>query len=239
LEQAMTSRIESGRTAKAEGHKFEHIVSKMLTKKFRREFVVEGASNTKIDVKDKQSNVRLSVKNPSGKNTQIGLYTQKSFIEALDIKDKSIINFISKFFGSDLCSDYPRHRMSKSQLTNSENTRFLKFLNTNTDKLLNLLATHGHKQIGNVNYLIWPTEKNNVDSVLLIDLAEFKKELSQGVWSQNETTFDFVVNDKKIFHLQMKGSGPKFSNSYHGLMFHVHSNFDTKYVKDLNILKEI
>jgi len=94
----MTSRIESGRTAKAEGHKFEHIVSKMLTKKFRREFVVEGASNTKIDVKRQTNqNVRLSVKNPSGKHTQIGLYTQKSFIEALDIKDKSIINFISKF----------------------------------------------------------------------------------------------------------------------------------------------
>lgn len=238
----MTSSIreESGRTAKAEGHKFEHIVSGMLTEMFSHKFKVEGASNTKIDVRSDDSRVRLSVKNPSGKNTQIGLYTQKSFIAAMDIIDTDILDFISKFFGGDSYADYPRHRMSKSDIDSALNKKFTQFLNNNISKLLSLLATHGNKnQVGDVNFLVWATKKNDPSSVLLVDLSEFKQALSQGEWKQNATTFEFVVKGKKLFHLQMKGSGKKFTNGYHSLMFHVHSNFDTKYVKDLTVLKEL
>jgi len=238
----MTSSIreESGRTAKAEGHKFEHIVSGMLTEMFSHKFKVEGASNTKIDVRSDDSRVRLSVKNPSGKNTQIGLYTQKSFIAAMDIIDTDILDFISKFFGGDSYADYPRHRMSKSDIDSALNEKFTQFLNNNISKLLSLLATHGNKnQVGDVNFLVWATKKNDPSSVLLVDLSEFKQALSQGEWKQNATTFEFVVEGKKLFHLQMKGSGKKFTNGYHSLMFHVHSNFDTKYVKDLTVLKEL
>jgi hypothetical protein len=239
----MTSSIreESGRTAKAEGHKFEHIVSDMLTEMFSHKFKVEGASNTKVDVRSDDSRVRLSIKNPSGKNTQIGLYTQKSFIEAMDIIDTDILDFIGKFFGGDSYADYPRHRMIKSGIEPALNEKFTQFLNDNTPKLLSLLATHGNKnQVGDVNFLVWATKKNDPNSVLLIDLAEFKEALVQGEWKQNKTTFEFVVEGKKLFHLQMKGSdSKKYTNGYHGLQFHVHNNFDTKYVKDLTVLKEL
>tara|TARA_B110000503_G_scaffold100199_1_gene149934 strand:- start:1317 stop:2033 length:717 start_codon:yes stop_codon:yes gene_type:complete len=237
----MTSSIreESGRTAKAEGHKFEHTVSDMLTEMFSHKFKVEGASNTKIDVRSEDSKIRLSVKNPSGKNTQIGLYTQKSFQEAMNITDNDIQDFISKFFGGANYADYPRHRMSKDDIDPALNEKFTQFLNDNTSKLLSLLATHGHKQVGDVNFLVWATKKNDPSSVLLIDLAEFKEALAQGEWKQNATTFEFVVEGKKLFHLQMKGSGEKFTNGYHSLMFHVHNNFDAKYVRDLTVLKEL
>ena len=232
----MSVKIESGRRAKTEGHEFEHVLSNMFNKKFGKKFVVEGASNTKIDVRDTDSIWRLSVKNPSGKNTQIGLYTQNSFINAMNITDTDILDFIEKFFGGNSYDNFPRHRMTKSEIEPNLNQKFLNFLNTNKEKLLDLLCTHGHNQIGDVNYLIWAKEKNNPNSIIMIDLKEFKDALMQGEWKQNETTFEYLVNDSKMFHLQMKGSGTKYTNGYHSLMFHIHSNFKESYIKDISIL---
>jgi len=233
----MQSKIDSGRRAKQEGHSFEHLVGDYLSEQLNREFLVEGASNTKIDVRDTQSNVRLSVKNPSGKNTQIGLYTQKSFIDALQITDKELILFIQQFFGHENYSDHPRHRMSKSTIDPKLNERFTDFLNAHKKELLDLLCTHGHNQKGDVNYLIWANEKNNPESVSVIDLNRFKESMMKGRWTQNETTFEYVVEDKKMFHLQMKGSGTKYTNGYHGMMFHIHNNFQKEYMVDMEILK--
>lgn len=233
----MSTKVESGRRAKKEGHTFEDVVANLLTEQFNKEFKVEGASNTKIDVRDIDSKVRLSVKNPIGKNTQIGLYTQKSFTEAMNITDADVIDFMNRFFGGNDYADYPRHRMSKSDIDPSLNQKFTDFLNTHTVDILKLLATHGHNQVGDVNYLVWATKKNDPNSLLLIDLDEFKQDLANGEWTQNETTFEFNVNGKKLFHLQMKGSGTKYTNGYHSLMFHVHSNFDTKYVKNFKVLQ--
>jgi len=233
--------IAAGRRAKYEGHKFEHLVSHMLTEKFNQPFIVEGASNTKVDVRNSNSNIRLSIKNPSGKNTQIGLYTQNSFVKALGITDGEILDFIGKFFGGPRYADYPRHRMSKIDIDPALNLSFTNFLNGNTAKILDLLVTHGtSNQVGDVNYLIWATKKNDPTSVLLVDLQEFKKTIKSGRWRQNETTFEFVADEKKLFHLQMKGSGtPKFTSGYHSLMFHIYNKFDAKYVKDLDTLGDI
>ena len=131
--------------------------------------------------------------------------------------------------------------MTKSDINPSLKTKFTDFLNNNTPKLLDLLATHGHNQVGDVNYLIWAMKKNDPNSVVLVDLKEFKEALSNGIWMQNETTFHFIADDKKLFHLQMKGSGksktgPGFGNGYHSLMFHIHRNFDDKYVKNFSVL---
>jgi len=237
----MNIRETSGRQAKKEGHDFEHIVAQKLTEDLNVDFEVEGASNTKIDVRDINSKVRFSVKNPKGKNTQIGLYTQHSFIEAMNIVDSELIDFIQKFFGGDKYMDLKRHRMTRKQIDPYLNEKFTYFLNENTPRLLDLLATHGHNQIGDVNYLIWAMKKNDPNSIVLIDLEEFKQNLLHGEWTQNETTFAFNVNDKKLFHLQMKGSGksktgPGYGNGYHSLMFHIHRNFDDKYVKELSVL---
>ena len=235
----MLSKAESGRLAKQEGHAFEFVLSKHLNEQFGVDFYVEGASNTKVDIVDKSRQIRFSVKNPSGKNTQIGLYSQQSFINALGIVDQDIVNFIEMFFGGEKYSNYPRHRMTRSNIDFALNQKFTNFLNNNKSKILDLLATHGYNQLSDVNYMLWAAKKNDPNSVLLIDLNEFKKDLMQGEWTQNETTFEFRVNNTKLFHLQMKGSGPKYTNGYHSLMFHVYKNFNDKYVKNLKIIKEI
>ena len=235
----MSVKQESGRIAKQEGHDFEHVIAYKLSEHFNREFVVEGASNTKIDVRDINYGVRLSVKNPKGKNTQIGLYTQSSFISAMGISDPELVDFIGKFFGGDQYSNYPRHRMTKKDIDSNLNDKFLSFLNNRKLDILDLLATHGHNQNGDVNYLIWATRKNDPNSIILIDLNEFKDELMSGEWVQNNTTFDFNVNGNKLFHLQMKGSGTKYTNGYHSLMFHVHRNFNSTYIKNLEVLDNL
>lgn len=230
------NRVQSGRQAKAEGHSFEHVVCDILSKRFNKEFVVEGKSNTKIDVRDINSRLKFSVKNPKGKNTQVALMTQKSFIDAMNIADQDTIDFIGMFFGGDDYSSYSRHRMTRDQIDPSLNQKFIDFMNENTSKIIDILVTHGHNQIGDVNYMIWATQKNRVDTVLCIDLEKFKQIIQEGEWTQNKTTLAFFVKGCKIFHLQMKGSGEKYTSGYHSLMFHIHRNFDSNCVVDLDEL---
>lgn len=231
-------RKNSGRKSKEGGHNFEHNVANWLTELFNVEFNVDGRSNTKIDVHNSNSKIRFSVKNPKKGNTQIALFTQKTFIESMNITDEGIIDFISKFFGGDDYEDFERHRMVTSQIDSNLKQKFLDFLNSNIPKILDIVITHGSiNQSGDVNYLLWSNIKDKLDSLLLIDLVEFKNILKSGEWIQRESTFWFMVGDKKIFHLQMKGSGKKFTPSYHGLQFHLHNNFDKNCLKNFEVLE--
>jgi len=223
----------SGSLAKREGHKFEHLISEMLNKLSDSEFEVDGRSNTKIDVKSVDEKLRFSVKNPSGKNTQVGLYSQKSFIECLKITDADLLKFINQFFGGPEYCDYPRHRMLTSNIDQTLNDKFTVFLNEKTNEIIELLLIKGNNQIGDVNYMIWATEKNNTDNIIIIDLNIFKDHISKGQWKQNESTFEYNVGGKKIFHLQMKGSGKKYTNEYHSMMFHIHNNFTNESLVEL------
>jgi hypothetical protein len=58
-----------------------------------------------------------------------------------------------------------------------------------------------------------------------------KKDINKGIWlpSNSKSTLEFKINDKKIFHLQMKGSGPKDTSQYHSLMFHIYNNFKNEW----------
>lgn len=62
--------------------------------------------------------------------------------------------------------------------------------------------------------------KNTTEVIDVNDLATM---VYNGEWILNDTTLAFVVDGKKLFHLQMKGSGKKFTSGYHGLMFHIHN----------------
>jgi hypothetical protein len=224
------NRIESGRLAKKEGHLYENLIASKLKSLFNIDFLVDGNSDTKIDVYDKNSIICFSVKNPKGKNTQIGLYTQESFIRRLSIVDTDIINFINMFFGGDDYSNYPRHRMTKKDINIFLNEKFTSFLNEKKIEIFNII-------IGNdVKYILWACTKNNPDNFLLVDVEEFKSYLTYGEWKQNETTFEYLVDGLKLFHLQMKGSGKKYTNGYHALMFHIHNNFTVPYLKNIESL---
>jgi hypothetical protein len=220
----MDIRKESGRKSKKEGHKFENFLAKKLG------YYVDGRSSTKVDIY--KDNTFISVKNPTNKNTQISLTTQDKFIKAFKLNE-NLSNFIKDFFGGNHLENYNRHRKTYSQLDKQISSEFLDFLNNNPLQIFEYVFTKGFEMNGSVNYLCMTSVKNDIDSVFYIDLNKFYSKFKNGKWSFNETTINFYIQDKKILHLQMKGSGKKYSNGYHGLQFHIHNNFseeDKKYI---------
>lgn len=213
----MDIRRESGKLAKMEGHLFESRLANKLG------FMVNGKSSTKVDIYN--NDVFISVKNPTNKNTQISLTTQDKFIKAFSL-DKNLTNFVRDFFGGNHLSNYDRHRKTYSQIEENISFQFLNFLNENNFKIFEYIFTKGFEMTGKVNYLCISSIKNNIDSVFYIDLNKFYDKFKTGIWKFNETTINFYIEDKKILHLQMKGSGKKYSNGYHGLQFHIHNRFN-------------
>ena len=233
----MANHTDAGRLAKEEGHTFERTVAEYLGKIKNQSFEVRGQSYTKVDVISEDEKIRVSVKNPRGKNTQCALLSQASFIQCMDIRDEDLQLFISQFFGNNLWKKYNRHRLTTSHIDPKLNKKFLNFLNSNKHRLYSLLLTQGTNLNvrENVNYMLWTTKKNSVDHLFALDFVKFKPHYMKGSWIQNETTFEYRVGDTKLLHLQMKGSGKRYSSGYHSLMFHIHGgNLDDKYVMNVS-----
>ena len=72
-----------------------------------------------------------------------------------------------------------------------------------------------------VNKMIWYNKITKEEWKYNIqDIADV---IECGKWILNPTTLYFVdANGNKLFHLQMKGSGTKFTSGYHSLMFHIY-----------------
>lgn len=211
------SRVEAGRQAKLDGHKFENAYAELLGD----QYIVEGASNTKVDLKSADDAYRYSLKNPSGASTQVALIVQNNFADALSLSDDER-NAIGQFFGGDAYADYPRHRKTMTDMSQDDNQLLVDLLNNNRDLIFDILVRSGYKQIGDVNILGWATRKNDPNSVVQLSVDKLESFCRNGEWVQNETTFFYMVGDTKVFHLQMKGSGKKYTNGYHALMFHIH-----------------
>jgi len=220
----MNIREIAGRLAKKEGHEFE----KILAGKLR--YNVDGRPTTKVDIFGEH---KMSVKNPSGKNTQISLSTQKKFIRAFNLEGKCV-TFVNEFFGGNNYIKFDRHRKKWFEIDEDVRSDFLTFLNSHPLELFKFIFTHGFEMEDYVNIFAWALSKNNVDSVIFLDLEKVKEDFSKGVWSANDTTLEFRIDGKKILHIQMKGSGKKYTNGYHGIMIHVHGNFKESWETNIN-----
>lgn len=212
----------SGRNAKRDGHIFEKTVCSFLEKSLNEKFFIDGKSGTKIDIHNADMSKRISVKK-TPKNTQVGLITQNNFIKSMNIDDKDIILFINQFFGGEDYSNYPRHRMSKEDIVDDLNIKFLNYLNDNKKKIFELSVSHGSlSQQSDVNTIIFPTKRHDVNSIVMIDVHKMIDEfVTHGEWLQNSTTFQFDYKGSKVFGLQMFGAGKKYTNGYHGLQFRI------------------
>jgi hypothetical protein len=215
----MNIRENAGRISKFEGHQFE----KILAGKLR--YNVDGRSTTKVDIFGKH---KMSVKNPSGKNTQISLSTQKKFIKAFNLEG-NCLSFVNEFFGGENYIEFDRHRKKWFEINEDVRNDFLTFLNSRLSELFKFIFTHGFEMEDHVNVFAWATIKNDVDSVVFLDLEKVKEDFSKGVWSANDTTLEFRIDGKKLLHIQMKGSGKKYTSGYHGIQIHVHGNFKDKW----------
>ena len=180
--------------------------------------------------------MRFSLKKtPSG--LQVGLITQQNFINALEIKDPEVIQFISEFFGGDEFAYYPRHRKKVSDIDSQLVTRFSEFLHQSVEDILRVAITHGSlNQHDDVNYILFPTTKHNVTTLKKIDVASLIQDIKKnGVWSFNPTTIDLLVDGVKIINIQMFGSGKKYSSGYHSLQFRITcGKINSKHVSCIN-----
>ena len=232
----MIARRLAGREAKLYGHVFEEEVKDYLTKQLGREFILEGSNNTKVDIRSEDNELRFSLKKtPSG--LQVGLITQQNFINALEIKDPEVIQFISEFFGGDEFAYYPRHRKKVSDIDSQLVTRFSEFLHQSVEDILRVAITHGSlNQHDDVNYILFPTTKHNVTTLKKIDVASLIQDIKKnGVWSFNPTTIDLLVDGVKIINIQMFGSGKKYSSGYHSLQFRITcGKINSKHVSCIN-----
>jgi hypothetical protein len=238
----VTNKQLSGKKAKKEGHIFEEMVAKHFKGK------VDGGTKTKVDIFDFENKYNASLKNPSGKNTQVLLMSQDTFQKELMKK----FEFIPIFFGCpdrdeyenllkkyninqkclDKKTEIKRKRILFDKIPKNISKIFMNYLNKNKEKLFDLLVVSGPKNFySRVDVLLWANKKNDINSLEKIDVKKMKKDICKGMWapSNSKSTLEFKIEDKKIFHLQMKGSGPKGTSQYHSLMFHIYNNFKNEW----------
>jgi hypothetical protein len=241
------NRVAGGRDGKLGGHRFEKALA--LHNGLPEESV-DGGNKTKIDIDGVPYGwkyERVSVKNSSGKNTQIFLTTQNSFLSSYDVPS-NVRGFIDLFFGQidskelfRLCKRFGidthsldqkmeirRQRILASNIPEELVCAALDWLNSNRHEMFRLLFERGYPDWeGKVETLAWAWTKNEVGSVKYYPMEKLRELFLRSNWevAPNGSTLWCMVDGKKLLHLQMKGSGqPKYvSWGYHSLMFHIHS----------------
>jgi hypothetical protein len=229
-------RKNSGREAKRKGHEFEREVADYLSNKMNKPFIIEGANNTKVDIRSSDNCLRYSVKK-TPTNLQVGLITQQNFINALNITDPQIKQFISEFFGGDSYSAFPRHRKKISEINTELSNIFLDFLHSRIEDILKIAITHGSLSAkDNINYILFPSIKHDVTTLQIVDISSFISEAIEiGKWRFNPTTIDLCINDIKVINIQMFGSGTRYSNSFHSLQFRIScGKINEKHITSIN-----
>ena len=219
------NRINAGRIAKQQGHINESKICDWLNLQFDGSFIVDGKPNTKIDILDTENNITYSVKSVSKNHTQCHLTSSKRWCEYFNITGK-LENWFMQFFGvpgidvSDGKSR--RHRLTQSQIEFELNDLAYQWFNSHKTEVFDVIVASGMNDTL-VNKLIWHQKSN--DHKQIYDIDDLKHMAQDGEWIMKETTLHFITNGSKMFHLQMKGSGPKYTSGYHSMMFHIYKCF--------------
>jgi hypothetical protein len=218
--------IIAGTEAKKDGHLYEQKICSWLNDNFSGVHVVEGGNKTKVDIVNLTTNKTYSLKSVSKNHTQCHLTSTSRWCEYFDIDD-FLRHWYNLFFGipgEDVSKGKSkRHRLTSKDIDDSLNELALNWFNTNKVPIFDVII---HKGMYNtpVNYLVWNSKKTNQIEIYEID--SLRQLVYNGEWILKPTTLHFLTKEmKKLFHLQMKGSGEKYTSGYHGLMFHIHKCF--------------
>jgi len=217
-----TTRQIAGREAKLFGHVFEHRVCDVLSSRFKQDFIHDGSCNTKVDIRSEDDTMRFSVKK-TPTDLQVGLITQQNFIEAMNITDNKIEQFISEFFGGDTVASFSRHRKKIDEIDQTLVDAFEQFLDSSKEDIFRVAITHGGlNHYDNVNYMLFPDVRHDISTMKKIDLSSLLDDIKKNsVWRFNPTTIDLLIDGVKVINIQMFGSGRKYSNGYHSLQFRI------------------
>lgn len=227
-----------GAIQKKEGHQVE---SSPALHQMIQEFTncnkvsVDGSSRTKVDIRT-DLNINFSHKFASNSNTQVYLPTLKSWNEKIPMPT-SVLDKLSLFFGSHAwdmdeieqklgvtlsSEEKRRHRVHSNNIYNF--AEVVEWMNKNLRELL-ILMVRELDPSDPVHYIIWSEKNKNTSTI--VDVNKFIDYVSATCkWTALDTTFEIrdPATEKRLFHLQMKGSGKK-TGDYHNPMFHIHNNW--------------
>jgi hypothetical protein len=222
-----SKRVDAGRKAKLDGHIMEKSLAEIRTEETGMQYYTDGAQNTKVDIYagNRENPIAAeSQKSPSGNHTQVALYPVANWC-AFHGHDTE---WYYEFFGQP--GTGKAGRKNRSQISESLNQEALDLLNKM--EWFDSVVVTG---IYNVNGI--PTAGTAIDKVTWFDklnnkivssrtVEELRKNIHGGKWmfsthrgDENATVLWFVdKNGKKLYHLQMKGSG----SSPNSMQFHIY-----------------
>ena len=170
-------------------------------------------SRTKID--GSNGTVNKSIKNASGKSTQVHLTTQKHFCEILDLDDDSR-KFIELFCGNATIDNNGKDRYHTSEIDGKYLAEFCVFLEKNKFKVIDLIIRNGF----NITHVIYNDIKNDVEYELTYD--EIMDRVKDAEWTFLRGGVHLKLNGKSLFHFQREGKKKK-SNRYN-VLWHIHKD---------------
>lgn len=220
------NRVIAGTKAKKDGHKEEEKICSWLDENYSGTHVLDAKNRTKIDILEINSRKTYSLKSVSKNHTQCHLTSSSKWCEYFNIQSP-LREWFDLFFGipgSDITNGQSRrHRFKSSQIDEDLNNLALNWFNVNKIPIFDVIMYKGMYDTP-VEYLIWNSKKSHDIQIYEIDFL--RQLVYNGEWLLKPTTLHFLTeHQKKLFHLQMKGSGEKYSSGYHGLMFHIHKCF--------------
>jgi hypothetical protein len=222
------------------------VLHDILTKTFGFDSVYsDGASTTKTDIFGEKSGVKtfFSVKNVSGKNTQVHLTTLKKLTADLKIEE-NIFNKLKMWLGDNddalfktwaegkTLSEYEtgHNRLKSSNIEGwTEVEKSINNLNNNQTlpRLLIQSLNDGEKS----EYLVWVNKKKkNVKILKTEQLIDYISNQCEWITMKSGTTLRCVTpNNKPILWLQMKGN--RTDDGYnHTPQFHIVENWPKDFV---------
>ena len=173
----------------------------------------------------------------SKNHTQVALLSTKGFIEHFKIKGNNK-QFLDMFFGyyndkriSIVEEKHPeltlsameikQNRVYKNNIEKKICSSFVTWMNRNKCAIFDVIVKQGYNGDA-VDTVIFHTKGSELLRMVGVNMME--KQVETGVWTLNNTTLEFRLEDgRKLFHLQMKGSGKKYNSGYHGMMFHIYN----------------
>ena len=233
----MTAAAIAGKTAKRVGHEYEHRLAELFDSLFGGEHKVDGRPQTKVDMYEENTKRRYSIKSISKNHTQVALLSTEKFIKHFKIRGHSE-TFLRMFFGYpnpelksivqnihpdlDLSDkEIKQNRVYRDNIDKKITTAFIKWMNKNKCAIFDVIVRRGFNGDA-VDTVIFHTKGSELLRMVAVNMME--KQVETGVWTLNNTTLEFRLADgKKLFHLQMKGSGKKYNSGYHGMMFHIYN----------------
>jgi hypothetical protein len=219
---------------------------------------VDGSTKTKGDAFGHLPNVEqpvtISIKNPSGKNTQVHLPTLSSWRDTMSMPD-IVFDTLDKWLGTTDPTKFEfwantvtvNDKERKYQRLGSYHLTFwplvLDWLNQTTqDKRLQQLLLQSINGNHPVKYLIWIQKKTNMFEIVDVDQlvnwiatdcrwinSTYRLGHYYNLWCVNK-------EGKKIFSMQMKGSGGYNGEYDHCPQFHLYPFWPKEFVLNTGIL---